>query len=422
MSSFTRTFDIQIPQWFSRILPVSMLAKEFYLDLDIDQLGLVKVKFTLPTFQDAKNILNPLSIGLIKNISNKDNNTVVTQPPQLTLPDINLSISPKSSNFTPSYDFITYQTFENHHLVTSSKRILASDNSNSNSNPQLCSEGIGGTYFLSDDGKRFGVFKPSDEEPGALNNPKKSVEESDLLLPPGKGYLREVAAYLLDGGFAGVPETVLASGLCSSHFSGGSSVKKSGSLQVYVDHDCDASSLGSSLFSVHNVHRIGILDIRIFNLDRNGENLLVKKHQDGYELIPIDHTYILPPRDHLDSAWFDWQYWKQAKEPFSQYHLDYIASIDIEKDASILRRLGIEEQYIETMKVSTTVLKKGAAAGLTLFQITSLITRKPLTKPSMLEQWVKQSLIGDPNCQYVDIFLFSTLVDNYLATSVSTSQ
>jgi hypothetical protein len=72
---------------------------------------------------------------------------------------------------------------------------------------RLCSEGVGGTYFVQDSsGSPFAVFKPVDEEPGAPNNPKQSV--SQPLLPPGGGAIREVAAFKLDRGFAGVPQTL----------------------------------------------------------------------------------------------------------------------------------------------------------------------------------------------------------------------
>lgn len=44
---------------------------------------------------------------------------------------------------------------------------------------------------------------------------------------------------------------------------------KLGSLQEYVSHDCDTSELGASCFPIRDVHRIGILDLRLFNTDRH---------------------------------------------------------------------------------------------------------------------------------------------------------
>lgn len=61
---------------------------------------------------------------------------------------------------------------------------------------------------------------------------------------------------------------------------------KTGSVQKFIRNDGASSSVGSSLFSVLDVHRIGILDIRLFNMDRNGENLLIVRDGGQYRLIP----------------------------------------------------------------------------------------------------------------------------------------
>jgi len=124
-------------------------------------------------------------------------------------------------------------------------------------------------------------------------------------------------------------------------------------------------------------------------MDRNSENILVQKTSDKiFRLIPIDHTYTLPPT--LESAWFDWQYWSQAKAPFSEECLKYIREINAEKDAEILRSVGIEEESIRTMKITTILLKIGAEFGLNLFQITSMVCRKK-NLPSELEELVSRA-------------------------------
>ena len=46
--------------------------------------------------------------------------------------------------------------------------------------------------------------------------------------------------------------------------------------QEFVSHECDTSEMGPSRFSVRDVHRIGILDIRLFNTDRHAGNMLVR--------------------------------------------------------------------------------------------------------------------------------------------------
>jgi len=252
-------------------------------------------------------------------------------------------------------------------------------------NLQLCDEGVGGTYILKTaDGYSFSVFKPTDEEPGAQNNPKKLVQNP--ILPPGGGSAREVAAYLLDKDhFAGVPETYFISDV--RHGSLSTSDVKSGSLQRFIPNEGESSSFGSSLWSVEDVHRVGTLDIRIFNLDRNGENLLVQNTKDGRKLIPIDHSYCLPPITSLNNAYFEWQFWPQAKKPFSQQTIDYVSFLNIESDAAILRSIGIAEESVQTMMVSTVLLQEAVTGGWTLYEIASFIARDfSLSVPSRLEE------------------------------------
>ena len=68
--------------------------------------------------------------------------------------------------------------------------------------PKLAAAGTGGSYFISgEDGEQVAVFKPQDEEPLAVNNPKgnsgPSQEGFRRGVRPGEGATREVAAYLL---------------------------------------------------------------------------------------------------------------------------------------------------------------------------------------------------------------------------------
>jgi len=288
-------------------------------------------------------------------------------------------------------------------LVNRIEQILSSNQKNS---VQLCSEGIGGTYFIQNEqGQRLAVFKPTDEEPGAQFNPKDP--QLNPLLPPGGGSIREVAAYFLDNGFAGVPETYLISGI--QHCAFNSPNPKSGSLQRYIENIED-HEMSSSFFAVEDVHKMGILDIRLFNMDRNSENYLIINSVNpninsvNPKLVPIDHSYILPPS--LSFVWFAWLYWKQAKQPFSKEHLNYIENLDIRRDSEILARLGFEPESIRTMKISTTLLKIAAVKfGFNLFQIGSILSRKKnFTEESELEKMVEkaESLKTNPE-QFLDV-------------------
>lgn len=198
--------------------------------------------------------------------------------------------------------------------------------------PQLTFDGTAGTYLLRDQNRNImGVFKPIDEEAYAPNNPRgfvgdfgqKSLRNGVL---SGEGVIREVASYLMDHKhFSCVPPTIFAEvmhpsfnwtisqetdssnwvstskeyqnvitslvdpssseGCSDSTKTGTKGAKPSskklglkyGSLQYFVRADDTASNYSYDLFSVDEVHKIGVLDLRIFNLDRNDGNILVRK-------------------------------------------------------------------------------------------------------------------------------------------------
>lgn len=332
--------------------------------------------------------------------------------------------------------------------------------------PEAATEGLGGTYFFkSEGGTKIAIMKPCDEEPLAPNNPKGFVGRrlGEPGLKPtvrvGEAASREVAAYLLDHDrFAKVPHTVMVrmshpifhyameesqntepashmpsiatpdvpseSAKNDCHSSCGINIGgnddgdeddcdeeddgelplKLGSLQGFVPHDCDTSEIGTSRFNMQDVHRIGILDIRLFNTDRHAGNILVRRVRhsmlkpegpmeaglhDQYELIPIDHGFALP--EGLEPPYFEWQHWPQAMMPFDEEELNYIANLDAKADAELLRRElpGIRESSLRVMELATLLLQKCAAGGLSLSEIAGIVTR-PLIgiedEPSELEK------------------------------------
>lgn len=119
--------------------------------------------------------------------------------------------------------------------------------------PKLVAAGTGGSYFLQDvQGRPVAVFKPEDEEPLAVNNPKgrtpgsstdgssSSGSGSEGLrrgTKPGEGAYREVAAYVLDHDhFSGVPPTALVTAYVNSKEGG---AVKVGSLQQFIQSEGD---------------------------------------------------------------------------------------------------------------------------------------------------------------------------------------
>jgi len=258
--------------------------------------------------------------------------------------------------------------------------------------PEICEDCVNGTYFLRDkNGNMIGIFKPQDEEGNSNNNPKKLIDPTNIIdkgILDGEGAQREVAAYLLDknNGFVGVPKTTMVK-LFHSSFgknANGEPLAKVGSLQKFVQNDGSSWDIGFKAFPIHEVQKIAAFDLRIFNNDRHGGNMLMKKNKDGtYTLIPIDHGFSLPSS--MNRAWFDWLTWPQAKQPITKEIKSYISNIDISNDLKILQKLNIRPECLRILQISTTLLKKGCQFGLTLYDIGSLVSRNVLEEPSEIE-------------------------------------
>jgi hypothetical protein len=183
--------------------------------------------------------------------------------------------------------------------------------------PILAEGAMGGTYFLRDRSKGIQlVFKPNDEEPFAPNNPHRSDNKWNPYkgrIIPGFGMYREVAAFALDGGFAGVPPTAMAKVIAREddsfsfprHVTSGSTSRSSnsigtayklGSVQSYCRAECSSDDMGSSRFHKGDVMRIAVLDIRLCNLDRHAGNVLVAKTSPyQVRVLPSPRSSILMP-------------------------------------------------------------------------------------------------------------------------------
>ncbi|KAL3619178.1 hypothetical protein CASFOL_036748 [Castilleja foliolosa] len=287
--------------------------------------------------------------------------------------------------------------------------------------PIRSSEGTGGTYFMQDaSGEKYvAIFKPIDEEPLAVNNPQglpmsSNGEGLKRGTRVGEGALREVVAYLLDHpksgprpksgdlemiGFAGVLPTIMVRCLHGGFnhpegFEFSEEYVKVGSLQMFVKNQGSCEDVGPRDFPVEEVHKIGVFDIRTANADRHAGNILMRRDAEkgSIVLIPIDHGYCLP--ENFEDCTFDWLYWPQARQPFSQETLDYIKLLDAEQDISILNSYGLDlsPECARTLRISTMLLKKGAERGLTSFDIGNIMCREKLNEKSIIEK-----IIDDAN-------------------------
>lgn len=298
--------------------------------------------------------------------------------------------------------------------------------------PVSSSGGPGGAYFLHDQRNStnyhgtsnpiVAVVKPIDEKPLALNSPKGGFVEGQRMMGQlglrssirvDETGVRELAAYLLDhGGFGRVPPTALvkisnAAFHHHHHLNLNEDARnyaeakapppvrppyyKIASVQRFIDHVSDAGDLGPSAFSVSSIHRIGILDVRLLNLDRHAGNMLVIEQGRGndksqsytsegggaLELVPIDHGLCLP--EWLDDPYFEWLHWPQALVPFSDSEVEYIRNLDPFKDAQLLRNEfpnSVRESSIRVLVLCTIFLKQAVAAGLCLANIGEMMTRE----------------------------------------------
>lgn len=86
-------------------------------------------------------------------------------------------------------------------------------------------------------------------------------------------------------------------------------------------------------------------------------------------------------------------YWSQSKEQFDDATLEYIASLDAEEDLKLLCRCGwnVNAGVATTLRACTMLLKKGAARGLTAYDIGSLMVRADFSRPSALEEMVEEA-------------------------------
>jgi len=275
--------------------------------------------------------------------------------------------------------------------------------------PRLAADGTGGTYFMPHPNGRgyppLACFKPKDEEPCAPNNPRgfQGKENSDGFRPgiySAQGAFREVCAFLLDhSNFAGVPDTALVHGRHESYSNpGGKIMWKIGSFQEFMDAKETAGNYHSREYSTEDVHRIGIFDLRVVNMDRNDGNILVmprktSKSLSKYQLIPIDHGLILPDRLEIIEEDIVWMSWPQAKEPFSLTCIEYVQNLRYEKEAKdAAKYLGINRDPLRLMKCSAILLQIGLSYGLTLFDIGTIMYRQDLDTPSVLQDIITNSL------------------------------
>uniref|UniRef100_M4EWV3 1-phosphatidylinositol 4-kinase n=2 Tax=Brassica TaxID=3705 RepID=M4EWV3_BRACM len=218
---------------------------------------------------------------------------------------------------------------------------------------QKISRATNGAYFLMDEKMRkVAVFKPEEEEDGCSRKGEKAN--------------REVAAYLLDfpkdseeDGFGGVPPTTMVR--CMDFKGDREKRWAKGSLQQFIPNKkwYVHGERSDAIFSIQDFQKMTLLDIRYGNTDRNQDNILNKEGK----LIPIDHGECFPTE--FDRYRLDWTVWEMAEIPYLTEMVEYVKTLDVDKDLEILRTNGIElgGRAVFVFRVQHMVLKLGVLGG-----------------------------------------------------------
>jgi len=260
---------------------------------------------------------------------------------------------------------------------------------------ELIENCAGGTYFVRNatTNARVAVFKPADEEPGMDTNPK-GGEIPKAGFVAGQSYIRERAAYRLDRGLAGVPETAHYSVPSNLLGRAGDAGCVLGSLQRFVASEGESWDSLPGRFSDEDVRRVALIDLATLNCDRHGGNLLVK--EDG-ALVPIDHGFCLPSTAQ-DLDW-EWKFWPQAKTHFNEKEMEWVATLPAaeELETQYLAQ-GLDAASATLSAAATVVLKEGVKMGLTARQLAEFWQRSSPEEESALER-----LVRDHSSRWTDL-------------------
>jgi hypothetical protein len=244
----------------------------------------------------------------------------------------------------------------------------------------------GSVFALELDGKKVAVFKPEAGETFRRRG-----------FRPGSGAVREEAVYIVDrlsDSEAGVPVTTLGDIMVD-----GQTLR--GAVQAF-HHEaagfCDDFGMPRSPLEAARIvppecaERLALLDIRVFNTDRHGANLLFLGQQAPYKLGPIDHGCCLPPWWALGEAVFSaWEGWPQL-ERIPSVALRRIAEKAMEqlpRLCQMLRDRGLDFDAIVTLRLCTTFAGIGVGElGLPISRLAELMLRENFSELSWLEKKV----------------------------------
>ena len=127
---------------------------------------------------------------------------------------------------------------------------------------------------------------------------------------------------------------------------------------------------------------------------------------------------MLPYAMQFEDCTFEWLYWPQACEPFNDETIEYIKSLDAEEDIKLLKFHGWElpPRCARVLRISTVLLKKGAARGLTPHDIGRILCRGTVNRASEIEDIIQEAedavLPGSSENMFLETV--SEIIDHHL--------
>lgn len=160
-------------------------------------------------------------------------------------------------------------------------------------------------------------------------------------------------------------------------------------------------------FSITDLHKIMLLDLRTFNNYRYPRNLVeIKTNGDGFQekiLIPIDMDRNLSWE--LKNIRPEMFMLPQAKISFDDDMKRYILALEGDVDVEIIRQLGFPEQIAINSMFITRIIKVGAENDLSPFQIFNIIIEQGDALVANVLRKVKEKLKENYTVQELKIIL-----------------
>ncbi|CAA7023333.1 unnamed protein product [Microthlaspi erraticum] len=132
--------------------------------------------------------------------------------------------------------------------------------------------------------------------------------------------------------------------------------------------------------SAAQMEKVAMLDLRLGNMDRNPDNMLVRLDDGGSpHVIPIDHEMIFANEVQNYNIVSPPPHWLQLHErsvvdvnkEFSAESVSYLERLQPEEDIEFLTRCGWEPGMVfgERFKIFTAFLKTGVSLGITVYHL-----------------------------------------------------